>query len=174
MKSSVLSLRDMFHTLFPGLASYRCTESCDLIFLVFIFHSQNLNYGFFSYIIVYRRTMNSIWLERGRKCKEDMKLWTTQGSVWNFEGKWLLLEAEEHFAVGNIDLSREFYSKSVASCRTHKFLNDEALACELAAKFYSHINEYSTSMEYFRLAREKYLAWGAVKKADEMTMSMRD
>ena len=85
-----------------------------------------------------------------------------------------MLEAEEQCSIGNIDLSRDLYNKSISSCRTHKYLNDEALAYELGAKFYFRINEYSTSLTHFRLASEKYLAWGAVKKANDVIVSTGD
>ena len=43
---------------------------------------------------LYHETRDALWAERGRKCKEKMKIWSQQGSPWNFEHKALLLEAE--------------------------------------------------------------------------------
>ena len=175
MKSSSLTLRDVFHTFFPGLAAYRCTECYLMFHSLFFFLMSLIILQYLPHVtIVYRQTTNPVWLERGRKCKKDMKLWTTQGSIWNFEGKWLLLEAEDHYSMGKIDYSRNLYIKSITSCSAHKYLNDEALAHELAGNFHFHNNEYSTAIEHFTLARGKYLAWGATKKADDVNVFVRD
>lgn len=40
-----------------------------------------------------------------------------------------------------------------------QFLNEEALACELAAYFYFERKERQKSVGYFKLAHEKYMEW---------------
>ena len=39
-------------------------------------------------------------------------------------------------------------------------------ACELAGKFYFNTGNLQISLEYFRIAHEKYDQWGSTKKAD--------
>jgi hypothetical protein len=117
---------------------------------------------------IYRETRKTLWLERGRKCKADMKLWTDQGSLWNFQHKFLLLDAEEHFSNGIFKNAQVCYNKAIESAKSHKFINDEALACELAAKFFWGIGDFKTSLKNFRLAHEKYVQWGAIAKADRL------
>lgn len=114
---------------------------------------------------IYRDTNDLLWLERGVKCKEQMKQWSEQGCPWNFEHKWLLLEAEGQYCCGNFEGAKESYKKAIESAQSHKFANDEALSCELAAYFYADIGDLGSSLEHIRLAHEKYHAWGAVAKA---------
>ncbi|KAL3801796.1 hypothetical protein HJC23_001192 [Cyclotella cryptica] len=116
----------------------------------------------------YRETRDPLWLERGKKCRADMKVWAEEGSLWNFQHKLLLLEAEEHYSNGNFDNAPVSYTKSIASAKAHKFIGDEALACELAAKFYLNSGNLAASLDYFRLAHEKYHEWGALAKANRL------
>ena len=115
---------------------------------------------------IYRETNDSIWLDRGRQHKETIKLWATEGCEWNFKQKLLLLEAEESYSIGNFSSAKQSYKKAISTAKAHKFANDEALACELAARFYLKTDDKESSKEHFRLAHTKYLEWGAVRKAE--------
>jgi hypothetical protein len=44
----------------------------------------------------------------------------------------------------------------------------EALACELAARFYLEIGDISSSLQHFTLAHENYDKWGATGKASQL------
>ena len=114
---------------------------------------------------LYRATHNSIWAERASSRKAEMKLWAEQGSSWNVKQKLLLMQAEEHYSNGNLESAQESYKQAAEYAKAHKFINDEALACELAAKFYFETCNLKCSMEHFKLAHEKYINWGAFAKA---------
>lgn len=114
---------------------------------------------------IYRKTCESAWALRGHKCKADMKLWTEQGSSWNVQHKLLLLEAEEHFSNNKFEAAEKCYQNAIASAKSHKFINDEALACELAAKFYLARGDSASSLKHFNLAHQRYFQWGALAKA---------
>ena len=43
------------------------------------------------------------------------------------------------------------------------------MACELAAYFYLELGENIKSVEYFKLALEKYKEWGAFEKCDSLS-----
>eukprot|EP00986_Skeletonema_menzelii_P005634 scaffold2092_cov165-Skeletonema_menzelii.AAC.2 len=89
-------------------------------------------------------------------------------SRWTFENKWYLLEAEEAFCNGSFVDAKFYYEKAVASAKTHKFVHEEALACELAAYFYLEIGETNKAVEYCLLAHEKYQEWGAIGKCTSL------
>ena len=116
---------------------------------------------------VFRHTGDAIWAERGRKCKQNMKHWA-DNCAWNFMHKLQLLEAEEYYCSGNLRCAREYYDAAIATAGVHKFANDEALANELAAKFYLNTGEPATSITYFNHAHEKYEAWGAISKVSNL------
>lgn len=117
---------------------------------------------------LYGETGDSLWRSRGENAIKRFKLWTNQGSSWNFEHKLQLLEAEHSHYCGNFKQATESYEKSIASAKAHKFINDEALACELAGKFFLKEDNLNSSLEHLRLAHEKYCEWGAQGKADQL------
>lgn len=116
---------------------------------------------------LFRRTGDNVWAERGRKCKQNMKHWADH-CAWNFMHKLQLLEAEEYYCHGNLGCAREAYNTAIATACVHKFVNDEALANELAAKFYLNIGDPATSIFCYRHAHAKYEAWGATSKASKL------
>ncbi|KAL7485069.1 hypothetical protein ACHAW6_010670, partial [Cyclotella cf. meneghiniana] len=70
---------------------------------------------------LYRESHNAIWAERGSSRKATMKLWAEQGSSWNFKQKFLLMEAEEHYCNGDIEIARKFYTSAIEAAKLHKF-----------------------------------------------------
>lgn len=117
---------------------------------------------------VYRETRDIKWLNRGRACSSRMKLWAEQGCKNNFQQKMLLMLAEEHFSMGNVQQAKEFYSNAITSSNEHRFINDEALSYELAALFYLDTGDLSSSLQHFTTAHQKYEAWGALEKAHQL------
>lgn len=117
---------------------------------------------------IYRDTHEPIYLDRGRDRMKDVKTWSQQGSEWNFLHRFELMRAEYYYCTGNITAARESYKNAIENARRHKFLNDEALACELAAKFTFDVGDVDSSVEHYVRAHEKYLTWGATAKANQL------
>ena len=84
----------------------------------------------------------------------------------------MLLQAEECYCDGNIKDAKELYSAAISSAHRHRFINEEALAYELAARFYFETGDVRTSFEHSRLALEKYQKWGAFGKATHLLTYM--
>ena len=51
---------------------------------------------------IYRETRQIAWKEIGNKYKAEMKNWARRGTKWNFEQKYLLLEAEGYYSDGYV------------------------------------------------------------------------
>jgi tetratricopeptide (TPR) repeat protein len=117
---------------------------------------------------IYRETNHSVWLKRGQKCKKKMQVWSEQGCKWNFEHKFLLLMAEESNCLCDVAAAKEYYKKAIAAAKSHKFLNDECFALELAADFYFETGVLTVSLEHFKAAHNRYCDWGAYAKANEL------
>ena len=118
---------------------------------------------------MYRNTLgDSLWKSRGLELMREMKLWAEQGSSWNFEHKLQLMEAEHSYCCGNLEQAAVSYKTAIASAKAHKYINDEALACELAGKFFLYVGNKSLSLDYLRLAHEKYSEWKADGKANQL------
>ena len=103
------------------------------------------------------------------KAKTDLRLWSMQGSLHNFEQKMYLMEAEEQFCLGDFNNARISYDKAIAASQKHRFVNDEAMAHECAAKFFLETRAFSLSLEHFTSACEKYQQWGAAAKTKQLS-----
>ena len=84
-----------------------------------------------------------------------------------------LLQAEEQFSARNFDDAEKLYDAAILSSKTQKFVNEEALANELAGHFYLDTGRKYKSLQYFCQAEEKYREWGNVTKADELASYLR-
>ncbi len=80
-----------------------------------------------------------------------------------------LLQAEEQFCRLNFEGAEKLYDAAILSSKVHKFVNEEALANELAGHFYLETGRKNRSVHYFSQAFEKYSEWGAVAKANTLT-----
>ncbi len=109
----------------------------------------------------------------GVKAKEALQGWTNC-SKWNFEHKLFLLDAEENFCDGNFDQAKKMYEKAIKSAKEHRFVNGEALACELAGYFHLEIGEKNTANDYFIKAHERYVTWGAQGKAAMLNQEIKE
>eukprot|EP00804_Cyclotella_cryptica_P029852 CCRYP_010780-RC/>CCRYP_010780-RC protein AED:0.08 eAED:0.08 QI:0/0.8/0.66/1/0.8/0.66/6/45/1317 len=113
---------------------------------------------------IYRETHEPMWAQRGEEYKERMRTWRDKGSLWNFENKCFLLEAEECYSNGNVDEAMALYEHAISSAQDHKFVHEEALSYELAANYYFDIGNKLMALKYFTCAREAYFKWGAFAK----------
>lgn len=89
-------------------------------------------------------------------------------SKWNIENKQLLLLAEYHYTIDELDKAAKYYKESITSARNHKFLHEEALAAELAGHFHESQGDHTEADEMFKRAYDAYSEWGAVKKAQAL------
>ncbi len=96
-------------------------------------------------------------LERNQ---EQMQIWSDNCEA-NFLHKYLIIEAEISRISGNKLEAMELYDLAIASAKTHNFIQNEALANELAAKFWLGMNKEDFAQFYLRKAYNAYQAWGA-------------
>src|SRR5262249_7514079 len=69
---------------------------------------------------------------------------------------------------GNEREAREYYDRAIDLAREQGYVNDEALASELAAKFYLARGQARIAQHYFRDAHYAYLRWGALAKVQDL------
>ena len=100
--------------------------------------------------------------------------WTEQGNKWNFEHKLLLCQAEEYFCAGENEKAKQSYLESITLARSHKFLNEEALAAYLASEFFFDVGDLSLSLQHFKLAHGLYVKYGAAAKATQLFDSIAE
>ena len=97
------------------------------------------------------------------KDQKQMKLWAKHAPM-NFLNKWHLVEAERFRVVGQNSKAHKHYKEAVKEARQSGFLNEEAIALELFAKFFLKNDDEGLAGHYMREAYAAYARWGAVAK----------
>jgi predicted ATPase len=99
--------------------------------------------------------------------QKQLKKWA-RFAPENLMHKWYLVEAER-FRIRRIYLhAMKHYDKAVSLARQNGFIHEEALANELAAKFYSIRGNDRIARAYMKEACYLYKIWGAKAKADHL------
>src|SRR3981081_2666431 len=95
----------------------------------------------------------------------------------NFENRAALVGAEISRIEGRALDAMDLYEQAIRSARANGFVHNEALAYELAARFYAARCFEEVAQMYRRNARDGYVAWGAdgkVRQLDEMYPHRRE
>ncbi|MEG4805768.1 AAA family ATPase [Microcoleus sp. ARI1-B5] len=91
-----------------------------------------------------------------------------QNAPMNYLHKWYLVEAERQRVLGNKAEAIEMYDRAISAAQENKYVNDEALANELAAKFYSEWGKTKVAQAYIFEAYYCYVEWGATAKVTDL------
>jgi predicted ATPase/signal transduction histidine kinase len=94
-------------------------------------------------------------------------LWA-QTAPMNYQHKWELIEAEKQRVLGNKAAALEHYDRAIAGAKEHQFVQEEALANELAAKFYLNWGKEKVAQSYIVEAYYCYTRWGATAKVEHL------
>jgi PAS domain S-box-containing protein len=86
----------------------------------------------------------------------------------NFENRAALVEAEIARLEDRALDAERLYEKAIRSARVNEFIHNEALAYELAARFYAARGFAEFANTYVRKARYAYLRWGAEGKVKQL------
>ncbi|MEG4810421.1 AAA family ATPase [Microcoleus sp. F8-D3] len=82
--------------------------------------------------------------------------------------KWYLVEAERYRILGEKVTASECYDRAINLAKEHQFIQEEALANELAAKFYFDWGKQRIAGEYMTNAYYGYARWGAKAKVADL------
>ncbi|MCP4350705.1 MAG: AAA family ATPase [Desulfobacterales bacterium] len=99
--------------------------------------------------------------------QKKMKKWAHHAPM-NFLHKWYLVEAERFRIKGKVAKAADCYDKAIELAKENEYINEEALANELAAKFYLAQNKEKIARTYMRDARQCYTKWGAKAKVQHL------
>jgi predicted ATPase/signal transduction histidine kinase len=106
-------------------------------------------------------------LDRVEANQEKMQKWADHAPM-NHLHKFYLVEAERHRVLGEKIEAIEMYDKAIALAKENEYLNEEALAHELAAKFYLKWGKEKLAKPYLIDAYYAYARWGAKAKIDHL------
>ena len=124
--------------------------------------------GLASFLLARQTTIvseRSRWIEKGENVLTKMRYWSEHSS-WNWEDKMVLLEAEKMYTMGNFDQAALLYERAIRLAHEHKFINDEAIASELAGIFFCERGLNDMKAETLLLhSVQCYNTWGALAVA---------
>jgi predicted ATPase/GAF domain-containing protein/tRNA A-37 threonylcarbamoyl transferase component Bud32 len=99
--------------------------------------------------------------------KAKMQQWANHAPR-NYLHKFYLIEAEQARIQGSYLEAMDFYDRAIAEARENKYINEEALANELAAKFYLDWDKVRIAQVYMNEAHYFYSLWGAIAKVEDL------
>ncbi len=106
-------------------------------------------------------------LKRVEVDQQKLQHWATL-APFNHQHRWQLIEAERCRVLGQIYEAGDFYDRAIASAKENGFIQDEALANELAAKFYLNWGKEKVAAGYMQEAYYCYARWGAKAKVADL------
>ncbi len=86
----------------------------------------------------------------------------------NFQHKYDLVEAEQYRVLGKNYEAGDYYDRAIAGAKQNEYIQEEALANELAAKFYLDWGKEKVAQSYMQEAYYCYARWGAKAKTDDL------
>lgn len=99
--------------------------------------------------------------------QKKMRKWADHAPM-NYLHKYYLVEAERARVLGKDREAREYYDRAIALAHKNEYINEEALAYELAAKFYLDTNQHHVARHYLQDAHYAYGRWGATAKVKDL------
>ncbi|MFB2919392.1 trifunctional serine/threonine-protein kinase/ATP-binding protein/sensor histidine kinase [Aerosakkonema funiforme] len=91
-----------------------------------------------------------------------------QNAPMNYLHKWYLVEAEKNRVLDNKITALEHYDRAIYRAKENGYLQEEALANELAAKFYLDWGKENFAALYMQEAYYCYTRWGAKAKVADL------
>ncbi|BAQ61185.1 serine/threonine protein kinase PrkC [Geminocystis sp. NIES-3708] len=132
---------------------------------------------FFPYYYYYAAlTYGALWETQDNKEEilEKMEYYQTILSQWaedtpiNYKSKWHLVEAEKQRILNNKAKAIENYDKAIELAKENQFINEVAMANELAGKFYLSWKKEKLAQIYFEESLYYYTRWGATAKIADL------
>jgi len=107
------------------------------------------------------------WRELLTAHQEQLREWV-ESYPPTFADKHALVSAEIARLEGREADAMRLYEQAIHSAREHGFVQNEGVACEVAARFYAARGVESVADAYIRNARDCYLRWGADGKVRQL------
>ncbi|MBD2635221.1 AAA family ATPase [Limnothrix sp. FACHB-881] len=86
----------------------------------------------------------------------------------NYQHKFDLVAAEHHRVLGNFYEAGDWYDRAISGAKESGYIQEEALANELAAKFYLKWGKETVAAGYMQNAYYAYAHWGAKAKVVDL------
>jgi PAS domain S-box-containing protein len=112
-------------------------------------------------------SQKAAWLSSVNANQEKMQKWAEHAPM-NYLHKFYLVEAEKARVLGQFLEAEEFYERAIAGAAGNEYIQEEALAYELAAKHYLARGREKIAQTYMKEAHYCYDRWGATAKVKDL------
>jgi predicted ATPase/signal transduction histidine kinase/tRNA A-37 threonylcarbamoyl transferase component Bud32 len=112
-------------------------------------------------------SQKEVLLNRINTNQEKMQKWAHHAPM-NHLHKFYLVEAEKARVLGQVIEAEEFYERAISGASENEYIQEEALAYELAAKFYLERGRLKIAQTYMKEAHYAYTRWGAKAKVEDL------
>jgi PAS domain S-box-containing protein len=112
-------------------------------------------------------SQGAAWLNCVNINQEKMQKWAEHAPM-NYLHKFYLVEAEKARVLGQFLEAEEFYERAIAGAAENEYIQEEALAYELAAKHYLARGRLKIAQIYLKEAHYCYDRWGATAKVKDL------
>ncbi|MGI2906533.1 trifunctional serine/threonine-protein kinase/ATP-binding protein/sensor histidine kinase [Tolypothrix sp. VBCCA 56010] len=106
-------------------------------------------------------------LKKVAENQTKMRHWANHAPM-NYLHKFYLVEAERHRVGGEYLEAMDDYDRAITNAKENEYINEEALAHELAAKFYLEWGKQKIAATYLTDAYYCYVRWGALAKVEDL------
>ncbi|MDZ7950853.1 AAA family ATPase [Nostoc sp. DedQUE09] len=121
--------------------------------------------------IAYFERLSTPEQQQAKECiaanQEKLKYWATHAPM-NFLHKFHLVEAERERVQGNKAEAINLFDRAITEAKENHYIQEEALANELAAKFYLDWGKQGIAQSYMTEAYYCYARWGAKAKVADL------
>ncbi|MEG4445745.1 AAA family ATPase [Microcoleus sp. AT9_B5] len=107
------------------------------------------------------------YLTQVEENQQKMKYWA-QHCPMNYQHKYDLVEAEKARVLGESFSAMEYYDRAIDGAKENGYVQDEALANELAGEFYLALGRQKVARTYMIDAYYAYIRWGAQAKVKDL------
>ncbi|NET06263.1 MAG: AAA family ATPase [Symploca sp. SIO2B6] len=107
------------------------------------------------------------YLELVASNQKKMKTWTEHAPM-NFQHKYELVEAEKARILGQNDQAIDYYQRAIQGAQNQGYVQEEALANELAAEFWLEQGQVKYAQLHIKEACYGYRLWGATSKVEDL------
>ena len=98
-----------------------------------------------------------------RKIIKKYEKWASQAPM-NYKHRLLLIKAELARVQGKLALAKTLYDEAIHEAHLNNFTSDEAVAWEVAARYYQQLKQHQLHHLYLQQAFRTYQTWGANEK----------
>jgi predicted ATPase/class 3 adenylate cyclase/tRNA A-37 threonylcarbamoyl transferase component Bud32 len=163
-------LHYLFQEYMPALENAnqaeRHLEAVASLFVVPVFHFYDSLIRLALYPDLSKREQEAV-LTKVSANQNKMKQWADHAPM-NYLHKFYLVEAERSRILGQDGEAREYYDQAITLAYEHEYLNEEALAYELAGQFYQAKKHSKFAQLCLYEAYYRYKKWGALAKVEEL------